>query len=150
MLIIPQQTNIFGVYWDKPSVRSSVHLSMCLSLCLSIYLCVYKIPVLVILYRELLLHFCFSCIEILIIHWSYIEVLQDAILKCHLLLLEELSPLERRLFFFLAHLSTKCSEWANVITHSSVRRPFTFPCLHSSIYKYEPISIKLGPYVYDH
>ena len=32
----------------------------------------------------------------------------------------------------------------------SVRRPFTFPCLHSSIYKYKPISTKLGPNVYDH
>ena len=60
---------------------------------------------------------------------------------------------------FLAHLSTKCSEWAIVITHRpsafvrrplSVRRPFTFPCLHSSIDKYQPISTKLGQNVYDH
>ena len=40
---------------------------------------------------------------------------------------------------FLAHLSTKCSFraqsellWSLTIS----RRPFTFPCLHSSIYKY--------------
>ena len=32
----------------------------------------------------------------------------------------------------------------------SVRCLFTFPCLHSSIYKYEPISTKLGPNVYDY
>ena len=31
-----------------------------------------------------------------------------------------------------------------------IRRPSTFPCLHSSIYKYEPITTKLGPNVYDH
>ena len=31
-----------------------------------------------------------------------------------------------------------------------VRCPFTFSCLHSSIYKYLPISTKLGPYIYDH
>ena len=28
--------------------------------------------------------------------------------------------------------------------------PFTFPCLHSSIYKYKPINTKLGHSVYDH
>ena len=57
------------------------------------------------------------------------------------------------LFFqFLAQLSTKCSEWAIVITHrpSSVRLPFTLSYLHSSIYKYQPISTKLGQNIYDH
>ena len=34
--------------------------------------------------------------------------------------------------------------------HPSVRRPFTFPCLHSNIYKYQPISTKLGSYICDH
>ena len=31
-----------------------------------------------------------------------------------------------------------------------VRRLFTFYCLHSSIYKYQPISTKLGQNIYDH
>ena len=52
---------------------------------------------------------------------------------------------------FLAHLSTKCSEWAVVMTHrpsASVRSEFS--CLHSSIYKYEPISTKINQNVCDH
>ena len=33
---------------------------------------------------------------------------------------------------------------------SSVLSMFTFPCLHSRIYKYKSINTKLGPNVYDH
>ena len=32
----------------------------------------------------------------------------------------------------------------------SICRPLTFPCLHSSIYKYQPISTKLGQNIYDY
>ena len=58
-----------------------------------------------------------------------------------------------RKFCFLAHLSTKCSELAIVITHrllASIVCPFTFSCLNSSIYKHQPISTKLGQRIYDH
>ena len=58
---------------------------------------VYKI--LVILCHKLL-QFCFNCTKTFHINLSYIEVLQDKILKCQLLLLEELCPLELRFFFF--------------------------------------------------
>ena len=43
-----------------------------------------------------------------------------------------------------------CDYSPSIGVRLSVRHPFTFPCLHSSIYKYQPISTKLGPYVYDH
>ena len=56
--------------------------------------------VLVILCHDFLLQFCLNSIKTLLIHWSYIGVLQAAILKCHLFLVEELSPLELRFFFF--------------------------------------------------
>ena len=36
------------------------------------------------------------------------------------------------------------------IVRSSVHRPYTFLCLHSSIYKYQPISTKLGQNIYDY
>ena len=95
-----QTTNVFGC------IRESACLSVCHCIrqcvCVSVCLCVYKI--LVILYAELL-QFCFNCIETLHIHQSYIEVLQDAILKCQVLLVEELSPLA--LFFFKLPVSVK-------------------------------------------
>ena len=36
------------------------------------------------------------------------------------------------------------------VCRSSVVRPFTFSCLHSSIYPYQPISTRLGQRIYDH
>ena len=58
------------------------------------------------------------------------------------------------LMLFLTHLSTKYSEWAELLwsltVNPSARRPLTFPCLHSSIYKYQPICIKLDKNIYDH
>ena len=38
-----------------------------------------------------------------------------------------------------------CDHSPSVVCH-----PFTFSCLHSSIYKYQPISTKLGQNIYDH
>ena len=36
------------------------------------------------------------------------------------------------------------------VRRPSVRCPFTFSCLHSSIYKYQPFSTKLCQNIYDH
>ena len=54
---------------------------------------------------------------------------------------------------FLAHLSTECSvrycdHSPSVVVHPSVGPQFS--CYHSSIYKYWPVSTKLGQNVYDH
>ena len=51
-------------------------------------------------------------------------------------------------FYLLAHLSR--SAQSKLLWSLAIRRPFSFPCLHSGIYKYQPISTKLGPNVYDH
>ena len=69
-----------GLYWNQ---------RVCQSVC---------VQILVILCRELLLKFCFNIIKTLHIRRSYIEVFQGTILKCQLLLVEELSPLELRFF----------------------------------------------------
>ena len=84
---------VFRVYWNQP-VCLSVSLCFRVPMCPSVNPSVYKI--LVILYRECLQQFCFDCIETLHMHGSYTEVLKDAILKCQLLLVEELSPLRLR------------------------------------------------------
>ena len=45
----------------------------------------------------------------------------------------------------------KCRlQFVSYCDHSPSVCPFTFPCLHSSIYKYKPINTKLGHNVYDH
>ena len=52
-----------------------------ISQCVHMFVCpVYKI--LVILCCEVLLKFRLICTDTLLVHWLYIEVLQDAILKC--------------------------------------------------------------------
>ena len=80
----PAQNECFqGHTWISVPVPPSV--------CASVY------KILVILCRKLL-QLCFSCIGTLHMHWWYIEFLQDAVLKCQLLLVEELSPLELRVF----------------------------------------------------
>ena len=46
-----------------------------------------------------------------------------------------------------------CDHSLSVVVRLSIClsvRPFTFSCLHSSIYKYQSISTKLGQHVYDH
>ena len=77
--------NVFGNILESACPPVSV------SMCPSVYLSVYKI--LVILFCKLL-QFGSNCIETLHIYIDHIEILEDTVLKCQLLLVEELSSLE--------------------------------------------------------
>ena len=98
------------------SIRQILPLDQCngytgISLYVGLFACLSEYKILVILYHELL-QFCFSCIEILHIHWPCIEVLRDTIQKCQLLLVEELSPLELILFIYFFFFIT-CFCWSS-------------------------------------
>ena len=79
------------LYWNH-SVCVSVRVFVCVSICPFVY------RILLILCHNSSYSFA-SIFFKLCIHRSCIKVLQGAILKCQLLLVEELPPLELRFFF---------------------------------------------------
>ena len=60
------------------------------------------------------------------LHWSYIEVLQDLILKCQLLLVEELSPFELRILLEIVCLCQSAGGGINPLLHR-----YSFWCINN-------------------
>ena len=96
--LYPRETNVCGVMLE------SACLSFGLSVCVSIWVCMYRsvYRILEILCQWLLLQLCCYCVESLLIHWWYTEVVQDTFFNYVLPMVQGISSLELRNFCSIA------------------------------------------------